>query len=431
MHRRITLAGFTVLACLFCVVADSPAADAQGFFRRLQERFRSRAEELPDPPTPPGEPRYAPNLQPVAPQKAEPSTSGDANRFGQSVLRRGQIPAAASQREATQSSPAAGPSLGVSVVESEEGVPGLKIAVVRTDSLADEAGLNEGDLIIAIDGKPTPSIQSVVELLATRRVGDRVRVTVVRDTTTETITLGLVESVVNKAKPGSIPPAADAPQEAIEFGIALEQTRGARGLTVTEVTTDSPAAAAGLKVGDRIVSVDGRLLLSAESFARAWSDLKPTDKLRLQLVRDGKLVAAEIGSTSALSAAATSAAAAKQTDRAGSVLEDLGSVLGGLLGGEPNAKPVPDAKEKKEKANESDGDSSVTQAGFVSVGGATTKQLKKDPPSLKGLELPPRESIPIELNPPAPVPTKAEAIESLRDQIRQLEARLKQLESEA
>lgn len=415
IFRQFKVAGVVVAVCLLAVVADGRTADAQGLLRRIQERVRSRIAPVLEAPTPASQPATTPNLQPLWPQRIESPTNTEANPFGNSVL------------SPDQADRPVAPTLGVSVVEANEGIAGLRIASVRADSLADEAGLITGDLIIAIEGKPTPSIATVVDLLASRKVGDRVRVTVIRQRRTETITVPLVDPVVASAKPAMAPaanarPAVDTVGETTDFGVTIERPRGARGLIVTKVTSESPAAAAGLQVGDRIVSVDGRLVLNAESFAARLAARQPTETLALQLVRDGKLVVVEIGSNNTTGGESAISANGDSSSGAGSVLEGFGSVLGGLLGGDAGRQP---ASNGDGKAKTSGADTPVTQAGFESVRGNAVPKLKTDPPSLEGLKLPPR----MELRAPESAPTNAEQIDALREQIRQLEAQLKELEA--
>ncbi len=59
------------------------------------------------------------------------------------------------------------------------------------------------------------------------------------------------------------------------------------GAQVAEVTSGSPAAAAGLKQGDVITEVDGKQATSADDVRRAVAAGEPGDKLELTVRRDG------------------------------------------------------------------------------------------------------------------------------------------------
>jgi S1-C subfamily serine protease len=62
----------------------------------------------------------------------------------------------------------------------------------------------------------------------------------------------------------------------------------APGVTVKEVMEGSPAAAAGLKAGDRILTLDGRWTDTVADCYLAASYVTAGTSARLVLIRDGK-----------------------------------------------------------------------------------------------------------------------------------------------
>ena len=68
---------------------------------------------------------------------------------------------------------------------------GIYVAKVSDESAADEAGLKEGDVITAIDGKAVNKMADLQEYLAKKRPGDKVTITYLRDKkkATKTVTL--------------------------------------------------------------------------------------------------------------------------------------------------------------------------------------------------------------------------------------------------
>ncbi len=56
-------------------------------------------------------------------------------------------------------------SLGIEVVPSRGAIPGLKVVRFNDGSYADEAGLQLDDVIVAVDGKATPRIPDITQLL--------------------------------------------------------------------------------------------------------------------------------------------------------------------------------------------------------------------------------------------------------------------------
>lgn len=62
----------------------------------------------------------------------------------------------------------------------------------------------------------------------------------------------------------------------------------ARGALVTDPQADSPAAKAGLKAGDVIVSVEGRAIRNARDLQRTIAGFAPNSKVKLQVFNAGK-----------------------------------------------------------------------------------------------------------------------------------------------
>jgi hypothetical protein len=73
------------------------------------------------------------------------------------------------------------------------------------------------------------------------------------------------------------------PQLAEYFGVTEEQ-----GVLIAEVIEESPAASAGLKAGDVILSVDDRSVAESDDLVRIMRDHEEGDQVKLQLIRDGK-----------------------------------------------------------------------------------------------------------------------------------------------
>ena len=71
-------------------------------------------------------------------------------------------------------------------------------------------------------------------------------------------------------------------------GPGLDPTGQAAGLVVTGLSAGSPAAEAGLRVGDRIVSLDGHPITNREEFSRAVDEAPIGQEFRLTIERAGK-----------------------------------------------------------------------------------------------------------------------------------------------
>jgi S1-C subfamily serine protease len=73
-----------------------------------------------------------------------------------------------------------------------------------------------------------------------------------------------------------------------QFGISAS-----RGAVVTEVAPDSPAANAGLEVGDVIVGIDGQSISSAAEVVEAIRNRQEGDEITIEYERDGRKRTAE------------------------------------------------------------------------------------------------------------------------------------------
>ena len=108
---------------------------------------------------------------------------------------------------------------------------GIYVAKVTEESAAEEAGMKEGDVITAIDGKPVGKMAELQEVLAKKRPGDKVTVTYLRDKKKATKTLTLKNEkgntqVVKKADldvlGGNFRTVTDAQKEQLNIGYGLE-----------------------------------------------------------------------------------------------------------------------------------------------------------------------------------------------------------------
>lgn len=108
---------------------------------------------------------------------------------------------------------------------------GIYVAKVTEESAAEEAGMKEGDVITAIDGKPVNKIAELQEVLAKKRPGDKVTVTYLRDKkkATKTVTLKNEKGntqVVKKADldvlGGNFRAITNAQKEQLNIGYGLE-----------------------------------------------------------------------------------------------------------------------------------------------------------------------------------------------------------------
>lgn len=153
---------------------------------------------------------------------------------------------------------------------------------IEAGSVADVAGLEPGQEIIAVDGIDTPTWQALSFRLLDR-IGDTgtMRFTVRYE---DSDTLFESEAAIERWLAGQEEPD-------LFGGIGLTLYSPDYLPVVGEVLSGSPAAAAGLEVGDRVLSADGVDMALWDDWVQ-YVRARPEQPIRLQIDRDGDLVSA-------------------------------------------------------------------------------------------------------------------------------------------
>jgi serine protease Do len=165
--------------------------------------------------------------------------------------------------------------LGVSIRGQDLYAPAV-LAAVRVGSPAAKAGLRAGDELVSLDGRPTRHQAALKTELGRRYAGDRVRVGVRREGKEHELEVDLVA----KLDPYDQPFLGILPEP-----VARGDKPKAGGVGVRWVFPASPAAAAGVTAGDRIVQVDGRPIADRAALSEALEALPVGQAVRLGIAR--------------------------------------------------------------------------------------------------------------------------------------------------
>jgi serine protease Do len=149
------------------------------------------------------------------------------------------------------------PDKGALVIEVTPGSPAAKV------------GIQQGDIITALDTTPIAEPEDVVVYVTNRKLGDPVQVTVLRGGQSKTFRAILAEA-----------PSENDAGETPKLGLSLQTLTPAlaqslglspdlRGAIITDVTRDSPAARAGLNAGDVIIEIDHKAVPTADAAVSA------------------------------------------------------------------------------------------------------------------------------------------------------------------
>lgn len=183
---------------------------------------------------------------------------------------------------------------------------GALIAGVMDDSPAEEAGIEQEDVVIELDGEKVKGTSHLTRLIKERSPGDAVTLKILRDGEQKSIAV-----ILGKRPKGKLEivgpllgdlylPHADAYSLTYHSGSrigvkvqSLTEQLGeyfgveeGQGALITEVEEDMPAKKAGLKAGDVVVEADGEDIDDTGDLVEVISQKEEGDKVKLTVMRD-------------------------------------------------------------------------------------------------------------------------------------------------
>lgn len=151
---------------------------------------------------------------------------------------------------------------------------GIVIGRVRQESPADKAGLQVGDVITAIDGRPVRDEKAIKNRIGLVRLGQRILLTVVRDSQAKDIEV-MVE-VLSDAR---------TLLDGLEF--ADERTRsGRRYVRLVAVESGSIGDRSGLQAGDAVLTANKQAIASVDALEKLAA--QHDNEILLLMVQRGK-----------------------------------------------------------------------------------------------------------------------------------------------
>ena len=166
---------------------------------------------------------------------------------------------------------------------------GAFVDSVAADSPAEKAGLKKGDVILSVDGAAFGPQSGLGDLIAARKVGDTVTLSV--QSPPRTGEKGPRELKVQLEKK----PAGEGPYLGIEYSMAplmgdrmMPGPGAMAGVFVADVASDSPAARAGITARDLITKVEGADVRDPQQVVDAITKHKPGDSLALTIQHWGE-----------------------------------------------------------------------------------------------------------------------------------------------
>ncbi|MEW6997651.1 Do family serine endopeptidase [Colwelliaceae bacterium BS250] len=122
------------------------------------------------------------------------------------------------------------------------------VSQVAADSAAEDAGIKAGDIIIAVDSKTVKSFNALRGKIGSIGAGKKVDLTILRGGDEKTVTVTLKSAPDSQIAAANLHPMLD--------GAKFSNSDNNKGVMITSISSNSPAASVGLKKGDIIAGIN-------------------------------------------------------------------------------------------------------------------------------------------------------------------------------
>jgi serine protease Do len=197
-------------------------------------------------------------------------------------------------------------------VFTEKNEKGAIIREIMKGTPAEKAGLKADDIITAINGVAISSAEDLSREVGKYMPDTKITITYLRNQQTENTTALLATNngetnrnyqfkdtiVFNiddmfKSFPPDRNEWAPKPRK-LQLGVGIQDMENGKGVKITSVTENSPAAIAGIKKDDVILSVNGTALTDINDLRRTLNDTKEGDKWKIEYERGNKKSSTEV-----------------------------------------------------------------------------------------------------------------------------------------
>lgn len=174
-----------------------------------------------------------------------------------------------------------------------EKAEGALVADVSKDSPAEKAGIKQGDVILSYNGQAISSIGALRNAIALMNPGAKVRLSILRKDKSSSNIIVEVGNFPSQTEAKSLKPQKDnklgievqelTPEIARSYGYGDQ-----KGVIVSKIQPNSPAAWAGLKKGTLIVSINQQAVTNLDQFYKQIETHDPAKPILL-LVKQGEI----------------------------------------------------------------------------------------------------------------------------------------------
>ena len=150
----------------------------------------------------------------------------------------------------------------------------------QAGSPAAKAGIMAGDVITAVDGMQMKDSRALARKIASMTPGTSVKLDVMHNGSEKTVslTLGRLPDERQAEASGSGTSESGTPRLGLTLAPASETGDGDRGVAITAVDPNGPAAEHGVKAGDVILDVSGKAVSSPADVRKELADLRKAGK---------------------------------------------------------------------------------------------------------------------------------------------------------
>lgn len=183
---------------------------------------------------------------------------------------------------------------------------GIVVVDIIDDSPADEAGLQEGDVIVGFDGHDIDGTEPLKDFVVDKNVGDKVEVIYLRGDQTKKTTIEIGSRPLEMEKQiwvekngprGYARTWMKGMEKSGYIGVSIQDlneqlgdyfgVKDGNGVLIVEVMDDSPAAKAGIKAGDVVTGVDNEPIEASQDLQEVIASKEEGDKVDIDLLRRG------------------------------------------------------------------------------------------------------------------------------------------------
>ena len=171
---------------------------------------------------------------------------------------------------------------------------GALVAQVLEEGPAAKGGLQVGDVILSLDGKPIIMSADLPHLVGALKPGTTAELDVVRDGARKKLrlTIGALpedgEALAGSAAPGAERSSNRLGVKVVELTAEQKNSLDLKGGVVISEVQDGPAALIGLRPGDVITHLNNQAINSAETFTEVAQALPKNRSVSMRVLRQGR-----------------------------------------------------------------------------------------------------------------------------------------------